>query len=97
MQRFSLENKPETAPYRKTGLTELAFSSEPFVVETQEGDMVISPETTDDWDGGYYVAFPADGSKPYSIAPSFVRDNYEQVSSWQLRIRSCIAWLLSRP
>lgn len=77
MQTFSIENKPAgIKPYRKVATTDLAFVSEPFQVETQEGLMVISPETVDDWDNGYYLAYPSDGSKPYSIAPSFVRQNY---------------------
>ena len=80
MKKFTLENKPENIkPYRKTGLTYLSFITEPFVVDTQEGDMTISPETVQDWDGGYYLAVPADGSKMYSIAPSFVKKNYEEV------------------
>jgi hypothetical protein len=77
MKRFTLDNQPnDLAEYRKKSVTLLSFQTEPFVVETQEGNMVISPETTDDWDEGYYIAYPSDGSKPYSISPSFVRDNY---------------------
>jgi hypothetical protein len=41
--------------------------------------MKIGPDTVDDWDGGYYIAIPSDGSKLYSIAPRFVRDNYEPI------------------
>ena len=74
---FSLEKKPEgLVAYRKRTTVALAFIAEPFTVVTQEGPMLIAPETVDGWDGGYYVAYPDDGSKPYSIAPSFVRDNY---------------------
>ena len=77
MQSFSLDNRPSALkPHRKVTVTHLAFVSEPFVVETQEGSMTISPETVDDWDRGYYIAYPSDGSKPYSIAPKFVQDNY---------------------
>jgi hypothetical protein len=80
MQIFSLENKPETIPYyRKKTTVQLLFVAYPFQVETQEGVMTISPQTVDDWDGGYYVAYPDDGSPPYSISPSFVRNNYERV------------------
>lgn len=75
-QTFNLDNKPTTKPHRKRTTVELAFVTEPFTVETQEGAMTISPETVDDWDGGYYVAYPSDGSKPYSISPKFVRENY---------------------
>ena len=58
---------------------ELALIKEPFKVDTQKGEMVISPETVDDWDDGYYVAYPDDGGKPYTISPAYVRQNYEAV------------------
>ncbi|MGD1973901.1 MAG: hypothetical protein PVH37_11705 [Desulfobacterales bacterium] len=48
-------------------------------VDTQEGELTISPETVDDWDNGYYIAYPDDGSKPYVISPAYVRQNYELV------------------
>lgn len=77
MKFFSIDFKPEDAvTHRKKTTVDLVFVSEPFVVDTQEGPMAITPETVDDWDNGYYVAYPDDGSKPYSIAPKFVRDNY---------------------
>jgi hypothetical protein len=80
MKSFSLENKPERIPsYRKSSTVQLLFVSEPFVVESQEGSVTISPDTVDDWDGGYFVAYPDDGSKPYAISPSFVRANYEEI------------------
>jgi hypothetical protein len=41
--------------------------------------MVISPETTDDWEDGYYLVYPSDESPPYSISPSFMRNNYVEV------------------
>ena len=74
---FDLKNKPATQPYRKKTTVELAFVGEPFTVETQEGVLTISPQTVDDWEGGYYIAYPADGSKPYAIAPRYVRENYD--------------------
>lgn len=76
MQTFTLTTKPATTPHRKRTTVDLAFVDEPFVVETQEGPMTISPTTVDDWQDGYYVAYPGDGSKPYAIAPKFVFDNY---------------------
>lgn len=76
MRLFDLTNKPDTKSYRKTAITQLAFITEPFLVETQEGLMTIGPDTVDDWDGGYYIAYPSDGSKPYSISPKFVHENY---------------------
>jgi len=79
MKTFDLKNKPETRLYRKKTKVALAYIDEPFKVDTQEGEMVISPETVDDWDGGYYIAYPADGSKPYAISPDYVRENYEVV------------------
>ena len=75
--KYTLSNKPSDIPeYRKSATVQLLFITEPFAVETQEGVMNIGPETVDDWDGGYYIAYPDDGSKPYSISPSFVRKNY---------------------
>lgn len=77
MQTWSLDNKPlNLQTYRKKSTVDLVFITGPFNVETQEGQMTISPETVDDWDGGYYLAYPSDGSKPYAISPAFVRDNY---------------------
>ena len=74
---FTLGNKPKDIPaYRKASTVQLLFVSEPFEVETQEGVVSISPDTVDDWEDGYYVAYPDDGSKPYAISPSFVRKNY---------------------
>lgn len=75
---YSLDNRPDNlVEMRKTGTTSIAHVRDPFFVDTQEGVTEVHPGTVDDWDGGYYVAYPADGSKPYSIAPSFVRKNYE--------------------
>ena len=79
MKAFDLNNKPETQLYRKKSAVELAYIEEPFKVDTQEGEMVISPETVDDWEDGYYIAYPDDGSKPYAISPDYVRKNYEAV------------------
>ena len=77
VQRFDLGRKPSgLRSHRKKTTVALAFVREPFEVETQEGVLQISPDTVDDWEGGYYVAYPDDGSKPYPIAPRFVRDNY---------------------
>lgn len=81
MKTFSLTNPPvDLKPHHKKSVVRLCFISEPFTVDTQEGPMVISPETVDDWDGGYFIAYPEDGSKPYSIAPAYVRNNYVEVS-----------------
>lgn len=76
---FTLHNKPECLPYRKKTTVDLCFMNEPFEVETQEGTLIIAPDTVEDWDGGYFVAYPNDGSKPYAIAPSYVRSNYVPV------------------
>jgi hypothetical protein len=75
--RYSLSNKPADIPwFRKKTRVQLLFVSEPFEVESQEGVLRIGPDTVDDWDGGYYLAFPDDGSKPYAMAPGFMRANY---------------------
>ncbi len=77
MIEFSLEHQPGVMnEYRKTATVNMVLISIPFSVETQEGMMKISKDTVDDWDDGYYVAYPGDGSKPYAISPKFVKDNY---------------------
>ena len=79
-EKFSLDRKANyLTAYRKKTQVLLSFQHTPFTVETQEGDIFISPDTVDDWEDGYYIAYPEDGSKPYAIAPSFVRNNYEPV------------------
>jgi hypothetical protein len=79
MQTFTLSDRPDgLRDYRKKTVVALAWVGEPFQVETQEGVLTMSPETCDDWEG-YYVAYPSDGSKPYAIAPKFVRENYVEV------------------
>ncbi len=76
--RYSRANRPPDLPwFRKKTPVQLLFVSEPFEIETQEGVMRIGPDTVDDWDGGYYIAFPDDGSKPYGIAPGYVHAHYE--------------------
>jgi hypothetical protein len=45
MRNFELENKPPTRLYRKKSTMELAFINDPFEIDTQEGEMSISPET----------------------------------------------------
>jgi peptidoglycan hydrolase-like protein with peptidoglycan-binding domain len=78
--RYSLANRPPELPwFRKKTRVQLLFVSEPFEVVTHEGVMRIGPDTVEDWEGGYYIAFPADGSKPYGIAPAYARRNYEAV------------------
>lgn len=80
MQIFTLENKPEgMARFRKKSTAEALFITEPFKVETQEGVVEISPETVDGWDGGYWLVYPDDGSKPYTWAPLFKERNMEVV------------------
>lgn len=77
MKTYTLENKPDgLETYRKSSTVNMVFMTEPFVVETQEGTITISPSTVDDWDGGYYLVYPDDGSKPYSMSPSFAKKNY---------------------
>ncbi len=60
--------------YRKTATTRLAFITEPFIVSTKEGDLKISAATIG-WDGGYFVALPADGD-PYPVSPAYVVASY---------------------
>ena len=78
MKRFNIGNKPRTESYRKVEKVNLAFIDSPFEVETHEGLITISPETVDDWENGYYLAYPEDGSKPFAISPKYVKSNYEK-------------------
>ena len=80
MKTYDLGNEPgNTVEMRKTATIRAIFIDQPFQVDSQEGLMRIAPETTTDWEGGYYVVYPSDGTKPYSISPSFMRDNYTEV------------------
>ena len=81
-QRYSLASKPANLCwFRKTTRVQLMQVTEPFEVDTQEGVLLIAPDTVDDWDDGYFVAYPDDGTKPYAIAPAYVRANYEPAPS----------------
>lgn len=81
MPLYTLTTKPTSIALelRKKTTISAIFISEPFDVETQEGVLVISPETVDDWEDGYYIAYPSDGSKPYPISPKYIRDNYTEL------------------
>ena len=80
MERYTLKNKPKgLMTMRKKTKVRATIVHEPFQVETQEGLMKICPETVDDWDNGYYLVYPEDGSKPYTWSPKFARENYEVV------------------
>jgi hypothetical protein len=77
---YTLDHRPKYFnAVRKKTTVDISFITVPFTVVTQEGPLLISPETVDDWEGGYYVAYPSDGSKPYPISRSFIRANYELV------------------
>ncbi len=77
MQRFTLTERPSIlSKAHKKAVTWLAFIREPFEVETQEGIIAITPDL-EGWNGGYYVAYPGDGTRPYAIAPAYVEANYE--------------------
>lgn len=79
MKTYDLGNEPgNTTEMRKTATIRVIFIEKAFRVDTQEGVMEIGP-TLMDWDGGYYLVYPSDGTKPYSISSSFMRDNYTEV------------------
>ena len=79
MQVFTLENKPANMDsYRKTSTVQLHWVDEPFVVEMREGWKKVTPDTVADWDGGYYVAYPDDGSKAYPVSKAFADGNYKK-------------------
>lgn len=74
---FSRWHKPyDLQEFRKASTIQAVKVPGPFKVDTQEGEMVISPETCDDFGDGYWIAYPSDGSKPYGIADSFMLKNY---------------------
>ncbi len=80
MKTFTLENKPaELKKAQKTAKIFVKKMEEPFQLETQEGLLTYSPETTDDWEDGYVIAYTEDGSKPYAMSQSYFRDCYEYV------------------
>lgn len=78
MNTYSLTNKPQGPAFslKKKTFIRAVFLREPFSVETQEGTLLISPETCKDWDEGYWLAYPSDGSEPYAISPGYMSDNY---------------------
>lgn len=72
--------QPNDLPrFRKLTTIALEWVDEPFTVTTMEGSTYLIGENNEHWEGGYWVAWPDDGTDPYPIAPSFVRGNYEQV------------------
>ena len=74
---YTLENRPDDlTEYRKTATVFLLWVAEPFEIMTQEGCIGFGPDDCDNWDGGYFVAYPSDGSKPYGISKSFAEKNY---------------------
>lgn len=76
MQVYSLTSKPEvTHEMRKTSTIHVAWVNQAFIIRTQEEKIIID-EDTDGWDGGYYIAYPSDGSEPYAISRSFIESNY---------------------
>jgi len=81
MPIFSLDARPEDEGVECRKLTTITvyFLDQPFVVETAEGSLTVSPETVDDWEDGYFVVYPADGSKPYAMSKRFLKANYEPV------------------
>jgi hypothetical protein len=80
VKTYDLGNEPgNTIEMRKEATIQAVFIEEPFDVITQEGRMHICSTTVDDWDGGYWLVYPSDESPPYSISPSFMRDNYVEV------------------
>ena len=78
MKLYTRQEGPPTEARvaRKKTLTRVLFVEEPFAVETHEGVIKID-ESTDGWRGGYWIAWPADGSAPYSISPEYMTSNYE--------------------
>lgn len=78
VQVVTATDRPDGVPaFRKTALTYFEWRTEPFQVQTMEGTTYVISEDTDAWDGGYFVAWPDDGTDPYPVAKSFVETNYE--------------------
>ena len=77
---ISAHDRPaELTEWRKTATTFLEWVDEPFQVTTMEGSSYVIDESAEHWENGYWVSWPTDGTDPYPVAPSFVRENYEPV------------------
>lgn len=76
-------DSPDLQHYRKTATTYLQHITSPVTIQTMEGTTYAIDETSKHWDSGYFISWPTDGSDPYPVAPSFVRDNYELITESQ--------------
>lgn len=65
--------------FRKTATTFLQWIDQPTRVHTLEGSPFVVDENLPEWEGGYWVSWPTDGSDPYPVSPRFVRDNMVEV------------------
>jgi len=99
MKTFSLENRPSnTTTFRKKALAHAVFITEPFIAQTQEGPIEYSPATCENWEGGYWLVYPDDGSKPYGWSPKFCRENMVAVTIGDVkpslldRIKCALGW-----
>jgi len=73
---------------RKTSVF-ASFVGRPFYLDTQEGRLYYSPETTAEWTwtnpvtgetkSGYWAVLPSDGSLPYAMSQRYMFDNYEPI------------------
>lgn len=91
LKRYTLNDRPhpseQSGPMRKKTTVVAWFISEPFQVDTQEGIMILSDETCDDFSGvyagepyrGYFLLYPSDGTKPYTNSVPFFLPNYTPV------------------
>lgn len=81
MNHITNDNRPDldTLPeFRKVATQRLQWIDEPTTIQTMEGELTIGPDL-DEWEDGYWVCWPTDGTDPYPIAPSFVRTNMERI------------------
>lgn len=73
-------DEAELTEFRKTATTHMQWITEPTEVHTLEGSPFVVDPNLPEWEDGYWVSWPTDGSDPYPVSPRFVRDNMEPVA-----------------
>lgn len=64
MRTYSLTERPENL---EGETDQMAFLTEPFIVEADVGTLLIAPHAVPDWHGGYWIVYPRDGGKPFPL------------------------------
>lgn len=61
----------------------LQWITQPCTVGTLEGKSYEIGPHLEEWEDGYWISWPDDGSAPYPISARYVRDNMKPVSGEQ--------------